>query len=151
VEGDAAAVLASLAAGGERFDAFLLGDVLEHTADPVAVLAAAREAASPDAVLVASVPNVGHVSVVRDLVLGRFDPVPAGLMDAGHLRWFTRQSLEDALDEAGWKVETIEGSTGATAPASASFRSSLAALESETSALDVYQWIAVARPRTDRT
>jgi SAM-dependent methyltransferase len=147
LEGDAAEVLAELAAAGERFDALLLGDVLEHTADPVAVLAAARDAAEESAVLVASVPNAGHISIVRDLVLGRFDPTPSGLLDAGHLRWFTRSFLEEALDEAGWIVESVEGLSGAPSPDGEAFRSALLDLVPDPPALDVYQWIAVARPR----
>lgn len=141
--GDAASVLAGLAADGERFDAFLVGDVLEHTADPIAVLSAARTAARPGAVLVASVPNVGHLSLVRDLVLGRFDPVPAGLADAGHLRWFTEPFLREALEEAGWTVASIEGIAGAAPPDAAAFLEAVGR-SSEPGSLGVYQWIAVA-------
>lgn len=142
---DAAAALSDLSARGERFDAFLFGDVLEHTADPVAVLSAARAAAAPGALLIASVPNAGHLSVVRDLVLGRFDPAPAGLLDAGHLRWFTRSFLAEALEEAGWRVSSIDGLEGAPASGAAGFLESVAGLPGlEPSLLSVYQWIAVA-------
>jgi SAM-dependent methyltransferase len=150
--GDAAALLASLGAGGERFDAFLMGDVLEHTADPVGLLAAARRAAAPDATLVASVPNVAHVSIVRDLLLGRFDPAPAGLEDAGHLRWFTRAFLAQCLEEAGWRVEEVEGTTGAAAHGAEPFHAFFSAwpgpgagARGRLETLGVYQWIAVAR------
>jgi len=148
--GDAGELLVSLAAAGERFDAFLFGDVLEHTADPVAVLAAARHAATPGATLVASVPNVAHLSVVRDLLVGRFDPAPAGLEDAGHLRWFTRDFLTQCLEEAGWAVDRIEGTEGAAPPDAEAFRrffSGWPAAEADSAlrSLGVYQWIAVAR------
>ena len=76
-EGEAGAVLSDLAKAGERFDALLFADVLEHLDDPIRILGLAREVALPEATLVASVPNVGHLSLVRDLVLGRFDPLPA--------------------------------------------------------------------------
>jgi 2-polyprenyl-3-methyl-5-hydroxy-6-metoxy-1,4-benzoquinol methylase len=151
---DAAVGLSELAAAGERFDAFLLGDVLEHTADPVAVLAAARRAADASATLVASVPNAGHLSLLRDLALGRFDPVPAGLEDAGHLRWFTRASLAEALAESGWSVESIEGLPGAEPPDADVFRPVLAGIAGPGAPpdWDVYQWIAVAHasPRPER-
>jgi SAM-dependent methyltransferase len=150
--GDAAELLASLAAGGERFDAFLMGDVLEHTADPVGLLAAARAAAAPDATLVASVPNAAHVSIVRDLLLGRFDPAPAGLEDAGHLRWFTRAFLAQCLEEAGWRVEEIEGASGAAARDAEPFHAFFSAWpgpgagrQARVETLGVYQWIAVAK------
>jgi hypothetical protein len=84
---------------------------------------------------------------VRDLVRGRFDPLPAGLADAGHLRWFTRASLEDALEEAGWKTTHVEGLPGAPAPDARDFveRAVRAFPETDPVALTTYQWVAVAR------
>lgn len=144
--GEAGDVLRGLAAAGERFDAFLLGDVLEHASDPVALLGAARAAADLGARLVASVPNAGHLSLVRDLILGRFDPVPAGLADAGHLRWFTRPFLIEALEEAGWHVESVDGIPSAPPPATDAFLRSISGFSGlDPAALLVYQWIAVAR------
>jgi SAM-dependent methyltransferase len=145
-EGDAMAALSRLAEAGERFDALLFADVLEHFDDPIHILGLARELASPDATLVASVPNVGHLSLVRDLVLGRFDPLPAGLADAGHLRWFTRASLAEALDEAGWKDVTIDPVAGAPAPGAEEFFRRAEGWEgADCESLKTYQWIAVAR------
>lgn len=146
--GDAPRALADLAAEGLAFDAFLFADVLEHLEDPVAALCLARALAAPGATLVASVPNAGHLSLVRDLVQGRFDPVPAGLADAGHLRWFTRASLAEALEEAGWRAGSIESWTGVPASRSLGFLAGLSdwpGLDRES--LMTYQWIAAARPR----
>jgi SAM-dependent methyltransferase len=144
--GDAATVLRELARAGESFDAFLLGDVLEHTGDPIAVLSAARAAAGPGASLVASVPNAGHLSLVRDLVLGRFDPVPAGLLDAGHLRWFTKPFLAEALDEAGWTVGAIDAVPNVLPPDAEAFLATLGPWPSlDRASLFAYQWIADAR------
>ena len=145
-EGEAGAVLSDLAAAGERFDALLFADVLEHLDDPIGILGLAREVALPEATLVASVPNVGHLSLVRDLVLGRFDPLPAGLADAGHLRWFTRNSLVEAFDEAGWMDVTVEATPGVTAPDAERFlRWAGAATDGGREGLTTYQWIALAR------
>lgn len=145
--GDALRVLEDLAREGRTFEAFLFADVLEHLEDPVRALSVARTLAAPGATLVASVPNAGHLSLVRDLVLGRFDPVPAGLADAGHLRWFTRASLGETLAEAGWRAEAIVSWPGAPAP---DFDEFLAALSGwpglDRESLATYQWIAVAGP-----
>jgi SAM-dependent methyltransferase len=150
--GDAAPVLEDLAGEGRTFDAFLFADVLEHLDDPVRALSLARTLAAPGATHVASVPNAGHLSLVRDLVEGRFDPVPAGLADAGHLRWFTKTSLGEALEEAGWRALSIESWPGAPASDAAGFLAALSdwpGLDRES--LMTYQWIAVAKPRaTDR-
>lgn len=147
-DGDAAEVLEALAREGEEFDTFLFADVLEHLSDPIGALARARRVASGDALLVASVPNVGHLSVVRDLVRGRFDPVPAGLTDVGHLRWFTRTFLAEALEEAGWRVVAIESFPGAPPPEAGEFLSFLSGWEGlDRESLATYQWIAVASAR----
>jgi 2-polyprenyl-3-methyl-5-hydroxy-6-metoxy-1,4-benzoquinol methylase len=148
LEGEASAVLADLAAAGETFDAFLFGDVLEHLEDPIGALAGARNLAAPAATLVASVPNVGHLSLVRDLVLGRFDVLPAGLADAGHLRWFSRSFLGEALEEAGWQAVVIEGLPGGPIPNAPEFlRWSGGFREADRESLTTYQWMAVASPK----
>jgi 2-polyprenyl-3-methyl-5-hydroxy-6-metoxy-1,4-benzoquinol methylase len=148
IEGDAREALRGLAAAGERFDAFLFADVLEHLEDPIAALALAHELALPKATLVVSVPNVGHLSLVRDLVAGRFDPLPSGLLDAGHLRWFTRNSLEEVLDEAGWHTLSIERLPGSPPPDEGEFlRWASDFPEADRDALTTYQWVAVAQPR----
>jgi len=149
IERDAAAALRELGIEGARFDAFLFADVLEHLDDPIRSLALARDLALPDATFVASVPNVGHLSIVRDLVIGRFDPVAAGLADAGHLRWFTRGSLEEWLEEAGWSVVTIERIAGEPAPDADEFLRFVERWpELDRESLTTYQWIAVASPKS---
>jgi len=146
LEGDAGEILAALACAGEKYEGFLFADVLEHLQDPIAPLSRARSLAAPGATLLVSVPNVGHLSVVRDLLLGRFDPVAAGLHDAGHLRWFTRGFLEEALDEAGWRVLSIESLPGAPAPDAEEFLSWLSDWpDADRGSLSTYQWLAVAR------
>ncbi|HMA19090.1 MAG TPA: class I SAM-dependent methyltransferase, partial [Thermoanaerobaculia bacterium] len=146
IAGDAPAALRELAREGARFDAFLFADVLEHLEDPIGALSLARGLALDGATLVVSVPNVGHLSMVRDLVRGRFDPIPAGLGDAGHLRWFTRSFLEDALEEAGWKTTRVDGLPGAPAPDSEAFlERSRVFPEADPASLTTYQWVAIAR------
>jgi len=146
-EGDASRVLARLVHEGSTYDGFLFADVLEHLPDPLEALTLARRLAEPGATLVASVPNAGHLSLVRDLVQGRFDLLPAGLADAGHLRWFTRMSLCDTLEEAGWTVSAIQAEPGSEPPGAGAFLGRLTALSMEREELLAYQWIAVACAR----
>jgi SAM-dependent methyltransferase len=146
LEGDLVRVLPELARKGERFDAVVFADVLEHLADPFAALRRGRDVAAAGALLLVSVPNVGHLSLVRDLLCGRFDPVPAGLADAGHLRWFTRESLAAAIEESGWRVEEIEPEPGAPAPDAEAFLALAAQWpDCDRRSLTTYQWIAVGR------
>jgi SAM-dependent methyltransferase len=151
VEGDLREILPRLAAEGERYDAIVFADVLEHLEDPVDALRAARPLAASGARLLVSVPNVGNLSVVRDLLCGRFDPVPAGLLDAGHLRWFTRDFLAEVLEEGGWSDASIEGDPGAPSPDPAPlWELSSAWPDRDDASLRTYQWIAEAREATGR-
>jgi 2-polyprenyl-3-methyl-5-hydroxy-6-metoxy-1,4-benzoquinol methylase len=86
--------------GEERFDAIVAADVLEHLKDPKAALIRLRRFLKPDGAFVVSVPNVAHGSVRLALLRGHFDYREAGLLDATHLRFFTRETLERLLDEA---------------------------------------------------
>jgi 2-polyprenyl-3-methyl-5-hydroxy-6-metoxy-1,4-benzoquinol methylase len=147
---DALAGMARLLAAGETFDAFLFADVLEHLEDPHAALAQARALAVHGARLVASVPNAGHLSLIRDLLLGRFDPVPAGLADAGHLRWFTRRSLEEALGETGWTIEAVHALSGAPPPDARTFEGLFSDWPGlDAASLATYQWVVVAKSGPD--
>ena len=50
-----------------------------------------------------------HTDLLKaDLLHGRFDYVYMGLTCVGHLRFFTRRSIEDMLAIAGWTVVSIE-------------------------------------------
>jgi len=90
------------------FDVVLFLDVLEHLYDPWAVLRGALGALRSGGAVIAVVPNIAHVSVVRRLLLGRFDYEKHGMMDQTHLRWFTRRSFARAFSEAGFGDVAIE-------------------------------------------
>ena len=85
---------------GERFDAIVAADVLEHLKDPLGLLQRLRPFLEPDGCFVISVPNVAHGSVRLALLHGHFEYQDIGLLDATHLRFFTRETLEQLLDEA---------------------------------------------------
>lgn len=92
----------------ERFDWIIGGDIVEHLDEPWSFLADLRRLATPGGHLLLSIPNIANASVINDLLHGRFDYVYMGLTCVGHLRFFTRHSLEDMLTIAGWTVERIE-------------------------------------------
>ena len=82
----------------------LCGDVLEHTADPVAVLKRLRRAATDDATFVVSVPNVAHLAVRMMLLFGSFPKMERGILDKTHLQFFTKDTAASMLRQAGLKV-----------------------------------------------
>lgn len=93
-------------------DLIIAADCLEHLLDPWAVLRRLRAGSRPGTRLAVSVPNLRYPGILGPLLLrGRFDYSDVGgVMDRGHLRWFTHASLRAALTDCGW---TPTGSSGA--------------------------------------
>ena len=127
-----------------RFDAVLFGDVLEHLADPSEALVRVRPWLSATGVVVASVPNAGHWSIVDDLIRGRFDYVPYSLLSGTHLRLFTRSTLIDLFEASGYRVRAIEGLVVPSSPGGEARRNRLAAFPGASADLDVAEFLAVA-------
>jgi len=95
-------------------DWIILADCLEHLVDPWATLRWLHDAARVDARLIVSIPNLRYLGLVGPLLLaGRFNYSDrGGIMDRGHLRWFTRRSLEHAAMSAGWSPVAWSGECG---------------------------------------
>ena len=83
-----------LPAQNADFDVILCLDVLEHMVNPWgAVDRLVSRYLKRGGVLIVSLPNVRHYSVVLPLLFkGRWDYEDAGLLDRTHLRFFTRDS-----------------------------------------------------------
>lgn len=86
------------------FDALVLGDVLEHLQDPWKLLLEAHHWMAPNSACIICIPNVGHWSVVQQLLKGRFDYAEAGLLDKTHMRFFTLETAIEMLSQTGWTV-----------------------------------------------
>ena len=102
----------------------LLADVLEHLAEPLKLLEDAKQRLEPDGVLLVSLPNVAHRSMRAQLAVGRFDYTNKGLLDRGHLRFFTHASALRLFHDAGLEVVSRAdhaGALGECAAASARF------------------------------
>ena len=94
--------------GGERFDVVICADVLEHLREPDRVLAALRPRLAPGGHVIASIPNVAHVSVIAELLQGRFRYRPLGLLDDTHVHLFTRDSIYECFEKAGFVITRLE-------------------------------------------
>jgi 2-polyprenyl-3-methyl-5-hydroxy-6-metoxy-1,4-benzoquinol methylase len=99
---DAGGILHQL--NGRRFDRVLLLDVLEHLVRPEQLLAQAKAALNGNGCLVVSLPNVAHLAVRLNLLLGRFNYAERGILDRTHLRFFTRKTARRFLEENGFEI-----------------------------------------------
>ncbi len=89
------------------FDCILLADVLEHLRNPAAALKKLRGYLSDSGTVVASIPNVRFLSVIRELAEGRWKYRNFGILDRTHLRFFTKKEMETLFRDAGFEPEGV--------------------------------------------
>ncbi len=93
---------------GTGFDLVVAADVLEHLARPEELLADIRRVLSPDGSAIVCVPNLGHWYPRGRAALGMFDYDQRGILDASHLRFFTRRSIRRLVERCGFTVRRLE-------------------------------------------
>jgi 2-polyprenyl-3-methyl-5-hydroxy-6-metoxy-1,4-benzoquinol methylase len=93
------------------FDYVITADVLEHLVDPWRVVANIRPHLKATGTVIASIPNIMHVSVMRDLLNGRFRYQDAGILDRTHLRFFTLSEIDGLFAGAGYGPRTYTATT----------------------------------------
>ena len=86
------------------WDLLVLGDVVEHLLDPLRVLSELRARMAVGATCLACIPNIGHVSIIYQLLRGRWNYTDSGLLDRTHLRFFTQPTMAELFQQAGWTV-----------------------------------------------
>jgi 2-polyprenyl-3-methyl-5-hydroxy-6-metoxy-1,4-benzoquinol methylase len=99
-------------APGRRFHSAVLGHVLEHVADPVTVLEAARDLLEPGGVAIVTVPNADsihrHVGVAMGM-LGSVTELNEADHRIGHRRVYTPDALLADVEASGLAVEHAGG------------------------------------------
>lgn len=98
----------SAAFEAQAYDVVVCADVLEHVRQPEAVLREARALLKPGGLLLVSVPNVAYAGLVADVMHGRWEYGPEGLLDASHVRFFTRDAFVGLLQREGWHLHRAE-------------------------------------------
>lgn len=92
------------AAVGTGYDVVVAADVLEHTVRPADVLRAVRDVLAPGGAVLVSIPNFAHWYPRIRVAAGRFDYDRRGILDAGHVRFFTRASAERLFRSTGYQL-----------------------------------------------
>ena len=94
---------------GEKFDYIIFGDVLEHLHNPLKTIEYCRTLLKKDGCIVASIPNVMHVSVMEQLLRGEFRYTEVGLLDRTHIHLFTQKEIIKMFTETGYDIEKLQG------------------------------------------
>ncbi len=89
----------------ETYDVILAADVLEHLTSPHVLLESLHRCLGPKSSVFVSLPNFSHWYPRSRVLLGIFDYDRRGILDAGHVRFFTRRSFERLAQRSGFRVK----------------------------------------------
>lgn len=93
---------------GCQYDYILCADILEHLRRPEALLAQWPTLLAPGGQVLLSAPNAAYAGLIAELLAGDFRYRPEGLLDATHLRFFTRLSLLRLLEDCGLQSVALD-------------------------------------------
>ena len=140
---------------GEKFDAVICADVLEHLRNPRPLLQQLHCFLKPGGSVLMSLPNASHLTVVASLLGGRFPYQKNGLLDHTHLKFYGREDLEALLRECGllwqhWHTVQVD-------PAQAELKAYWQQLDEDEKTFlkakcadgEVYQHVVRAQPATE--
>lgn len=86
-----------------KFNFIVFGDILEHVSKPEKLLDYFRDFLEENGFLIASIPNVANWMIRIKLLFGNFD-YSGGILDKGHLKFFTYKNAKKLLEENGYRV-----------------------------------------------
>jgi len=91
----------------ENFDLWVFGDVLEHLYDPWKVLKKVRKSIAPGGQVLSCIPNSQNWWLQMRLANGDWRYDDKGLLDRTHIRFFTRKTIIEMFQEAGFEIAEI--------------------------------------------
>lgn len=99
------------ALAGLAFQTVLCTEVIEHLYDPRALLRFARAVlrGAPEGRLILSTPYHGYLKNLTLALLGKLDDHFTALWDGGHVKFFSRKTLQRMLEDEGFRVVSFAG------------------------------------------
>ena len=85
--------------------------MLEHLRSPAHALRLVRDALADDGHVFISVPNIANITVRLGLLFGVFEYRDRGILDHTHLRFYTMRTIRREIENAGFRIEEIGGSS----------------------------------------
>jgi len=88
----------------DRFEVVIFSDVLEHLVDPEAAVKKFLPFLDREGVVVASIPNIANISIRLRLLLGQWNYQASGILDYGHLRFYTLATMGQLWQRCGLRI-----------------------------------------------
>ena len=92
-------------------DAIVCADVIEHLRDAPALLRLIHDSLTPEGHVFVSVPNIANITVRLGLLFGVFEYRERGILDNTHLRFYTMRTIRREIENAGFRVVAVRGSS----------------------------------------
>ncbi|MDD5589700.1 MAG: class I SAM-dependent methyltransferase [Candidatus Portnoybacteria bacterium] len=89
---------------GLKFNGIVISEVLEHLFYPEDLLDKIKAIMAPGAELIITVPNFLFWKNRLKIFFGNFEYHSEGLLDRGHIHFFTWQSLERLIGDCGFRI-----------------------------------------------
>lgn len=89
------------------YDCIVCGDVLEHLNDPWKVVKELKTHLKKGGLFIASTPNIMNWAIILDQMEGRWDYVPFSILSGTHIRFFTKNTLIEFFEGAGYKIKEV--------------------------------------------
>jgi 2-polyprenyl-3-methyl-5-hydroxy-6-metoxy-1,4-benzoquinol methylase len=90
------------------YDLIVVSEVLEHLFEPENLLSKLSKLSKPDKQIIITVPNLLFWKNRIKIFLGRFNYTNQGLMDRGHIHFFTWASLKSLINNADYCLLAVE-------------------------------------------
>ncbi|MEN6617557.1 MAG: methyltransferase domain-containing protein, partial [Syntrophorhabdus sp.] len=90
------------------FDMVIALDVLEHLYDPWNVAAQLKRYLKPGGYVVASIPNIQNITILKSLSRGTWQYCDSGILDATHIRFFTQDSIAALFTGTGMSLKQFK-------------------------------------------
>ncbi|MGB9978575.1 class I SAM-dependent methyltransferase [Methanobacterium sp.] len=94
------------------FDFIIFADILEHLKYPMNVLKEFMKYLKDDGRIIVSLPNIANWRIRFKLLMGNLDYESQGILDEGHLRFFTEKNAKKLLRDSGLKISKFDITVG---------------------------------------
>lgn len=91
----------------QYFDCILALGVLEHLTAPGKVLKECKRLLNPNGKMIVRIPNAQHYEIILRLMKGDWFPRQSGILDATHLHFYTKETIQFLFETHGFEVIAI--------------------------------------------
>ena len=131
----------------EKFDCIIMGDVVEHLKEPLEALKKISFTMKKGGCILFSIPNVINIYNMWNMLHGNWNYEDEGILDRTHLRFFTKKSILQLMQDANLQVDIIKSCNVSISADLEEMLRNLMCLKNVTATeeeLRTYQWLVKA-------